>query len=346
MVLVVNMIPRSLSGESNQDSEPTIAVNPVNPLQLVGSAFTPDPTGGGQAPIYVSADGGNTWVLNFIVPSQLQTADITVAFSSSTNNLYAGIIVMPVVGNTPRLNILRTRDAQGPATMTVLVDRMGTGVDQPFVQVTTVGGADRVYVGDNDFNATPQSATIDLSTNAAVDPPTFSTARIETRPTGGAGQDGPSIRPAISGDGQTVYAAFLGWRDATAAGNITADVVVVRDDNGGTGAHPFTALVDSGDGRPGVRVVRGIRFDFNGFLGQERVGGDVAIAVDPTDAATVYVAYADLQGSTYTLHVRRSTDSGATWSPADLLTIPGATNPALAVNSNRKLGFLYQQLKG
>src|SRR5436190_14130967 len=42
-VVVVNMIPRSLSGEANQDSEPTIAVNPANPLQIAGSAFTPDP---------------------------------------------------------------------------------------------------------------------------------------------------------------------------------------------------------------------------------------------------------------------------------------------------------------
>src|SRR6059058_4671045 len=101
-VVVVNMIPRSLSGEANQDSEPTIAVNPANPQQIVGTAFTPDPMAGGQAPIYVSSDGGNTWLLNFIVPSRDQTADITVAFSSTSNNLYAGIIVMPIVNNTPR----------------------------------------------------------------------------------------------------------------------------------------------------------------------------------------------------------------------------------------------------
>ncbi len=345
MVLVVNMIPNSLSGETNQDSEPTIAVNPANPLQIVGSAFTPDPTGAGQAPLYISNDGGNTWLLNFIVPSEVQTADITVAFSSTTNNLYAGIIVMPVVANTPRLNILRTSNFQSPQTMTVLVDRMGQGVDQPFVQATTVAGADRVYVGDNDFNATPQSATVDLSTNAAAAAPNFRSARIEARGTGTAGQDGPSIRPAISADGQRVYGAFLGWRNATADGHITADVVVVRDDNGGAGAAPFTALVD-GDGHAGVRVVGNIAFNFNGFLGQQRVGGDVAIAVDPTDSATVYVAYADLQGSTYTLHVRRSTDGGATWSAADLRTVPNATNPALAINSNRTVGFLYQQLTG
>src|SRR5690349_20814728 len=41
-VMVVNMIPRSLSSEVNQDSEPTLAVNPANTDQIVGTAFTPN----------------------------------------------------------------------------------------------------------------------------------------------------------------------------------------------------------------------------------------------------------------------------------------------------------------
>src|SRR5262249_7550629 len=111
-VLVVNMIPRALSGESNQDSEPTIAVNAANPLQIAGSAFTPDPGNGNLAPIYISADGGNTWTLNSIVTSSAQTADITIAFSTATNRLYAGIIRLPFPPNRPRLNIQRTEDFQ------------------------------------------------------------------------------------------------------------------------------------------------------------------------------------------------------------------------------------------
>src|ERR1041385_9525357 len=79
-VLLVNMIPKSLSGESHQDSEPTIAVNPNNPLQIAASAFTPDPSHGPRAPIYISTDGGKTGPLNSIVPSTVAdgsaTADI------------------------------------------------------------------------------------------------------------------------------------------------------------------------------------------------------------------------------------------------------------------------------
>ncbi|HKE30633.1 MAG TPA: hypothetical protein VKD65_02835, partial [Candidatus Angelobacter sp.] len=125
-VLIVNMIPLSLSGETHQDSEPNIAVNPANPLQIVGSAFTPDPFGGTQAPVFVSNDGGNTWSLKSIVPSNLDTGDITVGFSRSTNNLYSGILKRP--GNL-LLNILRTKNASAPTPMTVLSNR--EQVDQP-----------------------------------------------------------------------------------------------------------------------------------------------------------------------------------------------------------------------
>src|SRR5947199_4381813 len=157
-VVVVNMIPRSLSGEANQDSEPTITVNPANPLQIAASAFTPDPGRGNFAPIYTSNDGGNTWTLKSIVSSSAAdgsaTADITVAFSSASNKLYAGIIRLPFPGNKTRLNILRTDNFQSGTVMNVLVDRTGRGVDQPYVQAATVAsgpnqGTDRVYVGDN-----------------------------------------------------------------------------------------------------------------------------------------------------------------------------------------------------
>src|SRR5882762_3503000 len=131
VVLLVNMIPKSLSGEEHQDSEPTIAVNPANPMQIAASAFTPDPSQGPRAPIYVSTDGGKTWTLNSIVPSTVAdgsaTADITVSFGSASNTLYAGIIRFPYPGDRTRLNILSTTNFQSAALMKVLVDRTGKG---------------------------------------------------------------------------------------------------------------------------------------------------------------------------------------------------------------------------
>jgi hypothetical protein len=158
----------------------------------------------------------------------------------------------------------------------------------------------------------------------------------------------------------TVYAAFYRWRAST--GNFgsntfvvtSADVVVERDD--AFGAHNFMDLVEppppAGDGLAGKRVVQGVSFPFmrNGSTatGQQRIGGSISIAVDPNNSKTVYLVWGDRQtGSFLTLHVRRSTDRGATWSgPSDLLTIPNATNAAIAIDAGGRIGFLYQQVTG
>ena len=352
-VLLINMIPLALSRETNQDSEPTIAVNPANPLQIAGTAFTPDPMGGAMAPIYVSTDGGNTWQLNATVPSvagsSVGTSDISAAFASAGGNLYGGILRDP----TGNFETLRTAAFANPTPMQLLGSRADN--DQPFTHAITKNGNDRVYIGNNDFQAQPQTATLDVSTNARTAHPSFKKVRIEVRTT--AGQDGPQIRPVAHPDG-TTYAAFYGWRSQTGSfpGNtliVTTDVVVVRDDHGGTGTKPFQDLKDPSDGLSGRLVAQGSKIPFNRngtpATGQQRLGGALSIAVDPrtNQSGSVYLAWGDQQQqSVLTLHIRRSTDRGSTWSPADLLTVSNATNAALAVNSAGIVGLLYQQLTG
>src|SRR5262249_41534810 len=84
-------------------------------------------------------------------------------------------------------------------------------------------------------------------------------------------------------------------------------------------------------------------------MGQERLGGDLSIAVDPADSHTVWIAWCDrvggATGTDWTLHVSRSTDRGQTWS-ADVRTITNTKNPSLAVNTNRLLGLVYQRFTG
>jgi len=335
-VKVVNMVPHSLSGEDNMDSEPSIAVNPANPLQIAASAFTPDPMLSGSGPIYVSTDGGDTWKLNVILPGGNLTNDITLRFASHSNILYAGILR----AFTLDLNVLRKINFTSPGLMTLLVNK--TDDDQPYIETTTHGGTDRVYTGDNDFNATPQSATVDVSLNPVPPPPAnFAFAHIEPR--GTLGQDGPSIRPAIHHSG-TIYAAYFGWR-SFGVGTVTSDVVVARDDNWAAGPGRFQNLLDSGDSLPGVRIVTGVSIPSLGtLLGHQRIGSSLSLAVDPRHSRIVYVAWADGNSAAdYTIHVRRSTDSGATWS-ADLRSVVQATNPQLAINSHGDVGFLYQKL--
>ncbi len=347
-VLVVNMIPESLSGETNQDSEPSLAVNPDNPLQMAATAFTPDPLSGALAPIYTTTDGGKTWALNLIVPGAgsgvgfyLPTADITLRFGGKSNVLYAGILR----GDTVALNILRTPNYLGSAVMTVLEGRGNE--DQPWVQATTAektgGTPDRVYVGNNNFSTSP-TATVDFSLNAATAAPPAGfapsglTARIPNN------QNGPSIRPVVHQDG-TVYVAFFNWTTPAAIPH-TSDVVVCRDDNWGQGAPAFSDLIDPGDGLAGIRLASvSLPWANFSFLGQERVGSHLSIAVDPRDSSTIYVAWADFPTGSppYTIHLRRSRDRGVTWS-GDLRLIPNGINPALAINERGHVGFLYQTL--
>src|SRR3989440_11242806 len=94
--------------------------------------------------------------------------------------------------------------------------------------------------------------------------------RSETRNT--AGQNGPSIRPAVAPD-HTVYVAYFGWR-SNAGADVTSDVVVVRDDSGATGATPFRDLVDPSDSLPGRLVATHVTIPWSNAptLGQERSG--------------------------------------------------------------------------
>lgn len=340
---VINMIPRSLSGETNQDSEPFLAANPERSELMAASAFTPNPFGGNTAPIYVSINNGNTWTLNNIVVSSLMTSDITLAITSANKNLYAGILRRgPSTCQwwEPWLSEQYAADFTSSSTMTVQSTRCGP--DQPFVVAKHVGINDRIYVGNNDFGASGgRTATVDVSLDGGN---TWNSVRIESRST--AGQDGPSVRPTVARDG-TVYAAFFGWRNFS-GGVATSDVVVVRDDSGATGSSPFTDLVGT-DGLAGRRVVQGVTIPWSNAptLGQERIGSTLSIAVDPNNSDAVYVAWADRvgNGDIYTIHVRRSMDRGANWS-GDLRTIRDTTNVALAIAGNGTVGWLYQQVTG
>lgn len=353
-VRVIDMMPQPQSDETSHDGEPNLAVDPANPTHIVGSAFTVSPSGATNvAPVYVSTNGGSTWALREIVPSgNGMTGDISEDFALRGQTLYTGILRG---GSALRQMILRTDDPFGGGVMTTLTDDSTVLKDQPYVSATTAGSpdSDLVYVGFNFWGqrlgsgGSGRTASVQRSLDArtAPAPAGFTTHTIEARNT--AQQDMPAVRFAVHPGGR-VYGIFYRW----AAGNIpsaSCDVIVVRDDAFGAGVTPFTALTDPTDGAAGRIVAAGrVVPAFQGSsLGQNRlVASNLSIAVNPRNAAQVWIAWADSDAtSRYTLHVQRSTDSGATWS-GDLLTVATATNPALAINSSGVVAFLYQQLTG
>jgi hypothetical protein len=347
-IRVVNMIPSSLSGEANQDSEPNIAVNPERPTDMVATAFTPAPAGGGLAPIYVSTDGGETWSLRNVVPGGPTTGDITVGFATTGGLLYAGILNGQSAG---RMQILRTSTFTGNTPMTVLVDR--NLEDQPWVVAGSVvingRSVDRVYVGSRDAQPRPSIgavAAVDVSLDAATAPAPagFRETALGLR----RGRFGlPPTRIAIHADG-TVYAVFLHVTRTFGDGNnMDFEVIVRRDDNWGDNVAAFSDLTE-GNNSLGVRA--GIGFcRFNDIIGQERVGADLAIAVDPNDSSIVYVAFCartgGAAGTDWQLNVIRSNDRGNGWSLVRDIG-PIAKNPALAINAEGRVGLAYQQFTG
>src|SRR6266699_2701826 len=251
-IKVVDVIPASLSGETNQDSEPLLAVQAVNPQIMVASAFTPNPfSTSGNAPVYISEDGGNTWVLSAITPVQRMTCDITHAMPTGENHprgdLHAGTLACAA---SVTLDESESEDVSSSAVMNVQSTR--TNVDQPFVRALPFSHIDHIYVGLNDLGQpSGRTATVDVSLDGGAN---YKSYTIESRKT--MGQDGPSVRPAVAPD-NTIYAAFFGWRKFN--GSIAAsDVVVVRDDAGATGPQAFQALKDPSDKLPGRLVVKGV----------------------------------------------------------------------------------------
>src|SRR4051794_4056666 len=150
VLTVVNMIPNLSSGETNQDSEADLAVNPDNPDEIVGTTFTPSPNANSpDSPVFYSDDGGETWALRDLIAGR-PVRDQTVGFALAGGSLYAGVLLGPG-GNIATINfdILRTNDFTGLTTMTRLARRQND--DQPYVQASTVpsgpdAGDDRIYV--------------------------------------------------------------------------------------------------------------------------------------------------------------------------------------------------------
>ena len=61
LLRIVDIIPATDSGETDQNSEPSIAVNPVDPMQMFAGTFGTLGSGLNPNPFFVSTDGGTTW---------------------------------------------------------------------------------------------------------------------------------------------------------------------------------------------------------------------------------------------------------------------------------------------
>jgi len=321
---IFDTIPFSDSGENAQNSEPSLAVDPLDPTQIIVGAFGVSPN-----PYFKSTTGGTAWFDD----GSLFHNDKSLAWKTDGS----GAITATLVNGTTGINTYF--EPTGGSSFGAPINQFAPGhvVDQPWVRT---GPSNHVYVGFNDFNSV---ASMLVSVNGGVNYTQITLDRV------GAGiQDNPSIREAVNGS--TVYAIFERWNtvvenDANGA-RFTSQVVVERSDNGGAS---FTALGAGGNG-----VIAGTPTGVFAnttntplTLGQERVpGSDLAIAVDPNNAAHVITVWLDAPGANgagiMQLHLAESFNLGNSW--AEKFVTSAATRSdqaAVSISSTGAIGLLY-----
>jgi hypothetical protein len=357
---VVNVIPNNQSNETDANSEPSIAVDPSDPTRILITAFGPPMGLGGQHPVFFSDTSGTTWSRN----QQIERFDGTLDWTSNGNAYAARNGDVGVA--TQFMDVLTSRAPLPPVNFQpIAASRLGLPnvPDQPWIKAIANGADDSLYVGFNNGRNPPQTASVHLSVNSGGlwNPGRPGNApvvidRVDHGMRPGNDSDGPAVRVAPAPTGGRVYAAFeayMGFHDGTGANrDRDARIIVVRDDLRGTG--DFMVLPVGGDGS-GVNVLGGantavVPNSINSMaggtkLGVERLGSDLALAVDPINSLKVFVAYASVNGGVSQVNVASSVDGGDTW-PVNrqFLIATNAALPSLAVAQNGVVGLLYTQL--
>src|SRR5262249_13485964 len=147
---IVDLIPESDSREVDQNSEPSIAVNPVDPRQLFAGAFIFD---GPNSPFFVSTDAGATWSIYGAIAHH----DKSIAWKADGS----GVLVAVDFNDD-----LDTYSATVPGSGFAAPINHYIGShdnDQPWIRT---GPSNHVYLGFNDDGASAgKEASVNVSTD-------------------------------------------------------------------------------------------------------------------------------------------------------------------------------------
>src|SRR6266568_6214077 len=133
---IVDIVPLSASSEQNQNSEPSVAVNPLNPYRTVAGAFLIGDDSTLPDPYYVSLNGGLTWTdYGAIVHT-----DKTIAWKADGT-----AVLTAILGVTPK-PITTYSGVVGSSNFSQISSYSGVGLDQPWIET---GPSNHVYVAYN-----------------------------------------------------------------------------------------------------------------------------------------------------------------------------------------------------
>lgn len=339
------------------DGETSIAVNPLNPDEIIITAFSGG--WGANAPLWHSADGGLTWTKQFTVPAPPGVpaagcpCDQTVDYGH-TDQLSGTFLVGNGQGG---FNIYSgmTADPADAAAWNWLVDPSGVtqatnhnvptsrgNADQPWLLVNRdpiVDSQDNVYVAYDDFGGFMLRVAVAQGTN----PPDFTL----DNPTGPlTGFVNPGHRLAVDPRTGAVYSQFQRRIAPGADGSQNINYMLNRSTDGGqtwdlngSATGIVVANADSSQPTPKFCTVNAL------------LGGVLHAAVDPQTGDLVYV-YGNRDPATGNnrLALRRIVDDGAggvsIGAEAFVTGQVQAALPSVAVASDGTVGVFYYTCGG
>jgi hypothetical protein len=303
-----NQLVPSASGDDVQVStgtvpqnEPSIALNPSNPQDLVAGANDQLITGTWLA-VYTSSDGGLSWT-NGLVPttgltSFTEASDPAVAFSENGTLYYSGLAFNIQRGTAVAGTVFvsKSTDHGSSFPLTTIVasgsNRIG-GIfnDKPYVAVDQTTGpfAGRVYVSWTRFNVGGTTSDIMVAYSGDGGRSFSSSVLVSNSPLN------QGSVPVVSPDGMV----YLVWNDLS-----NSEVMEAKSNNGGV-SFSIPVVVSSY-----VPLPQPPNFLANSLF---RVNSNPTAAADDTNG-NVYVAWADYANGYAVILSSRSLDGGTTWS--------------------------------
>jgi hypothetical protein len=326
-------------------NETSIAVNPTNPLNMIGGAndYQLGLNPGGHisetvlSRAHVTFDGGHTWSeFPLYSNSAYQaTGDPSVAFDASGHAYYATLgfrFVGPVNAQNPDVLVANSGDAG--KTWSVHRIAQGSGVETSVgdlldKEYVTAWGNGNAIVTFGDFRLGQKGSVVSARIYSSVTHDfgnTWSTPQVIS---GSLDQAFVSV-PTVAADGR-IYVAFLNTTDLT-TGRDDYEVVEVDPATGAPVAGPFT-VAHVIDGFTDYPIAFG-RQTYQDSVFRTWAAGN--ITADPTNPAHLAVVWSDMRNSTLPapsdpyaaetnsdVIVSQSFDRGRTWSAPVALTLAG-----------------------
>lgn len=299
----VNTDCDAVAGPHNETS---IAVNPTNPLNMIGGAndYQLGLNPGGHVTesvlsrAHVTFDGGRTWSEYPLYSNSAYqaTGDPAVAFDASGHAYYATLgfrFVGPVSATNP--DVLVADSGDSGRTWRVARVAQGSGnegsvgdlLDKEYVAAWGNGNA---IVTFGDFRLGNKGALVDARIYASVTHDAGATWSAPVLISGALDEAFVSV-PTVAADGR-IYVAFLNTGDLT-TGRDTYEVVEVDPATGARVAGPF-AVAGVIDGATDYPIALGSQTYHDSIFRTWAAGN---ITADPTNAAHLAVVWSDMRNS-------------------------------------------------